>query len=191
MPCDSAETASAEFQQMLFHQYDWVWNCQVQVYPDYLDYQGSTAKGLVTFKISYRTSPESDANPALAAPTDYEELSYQNGRCVGLRRRNDLRVRPNTQGAIYFLDQGNDSLADHARETANAAVRLVLDARTRTSMIAGMVVPETSFEFVVSSLADLGFVPIEKARPQEGERPSVHLIGYPKGKERYLFYDPL
>jgi len=187
IPCHAAESASSDFQQMLFRQYDWLMTCRMQVCENYVSLKDSPAtKALVVFKASYIQSP---AVQLAATATDYEQLWYQNGRCVGSKRQNNLSMIPNSQGAIYFLNAGNDLIATHARETANAAVRLLLDLRLKNSIVAGFVVPDSSFDQVASALSDLNFLPIEKTRYHDGERPSLHLIGYPKGRDQYFLYD--
>lgn len=158
----------------------------MNVLKNYVSDATSPTKGMVAFDSIYKASPIVQPN---AVPLDYEIFWYQNGRCVGAKRQNNLPMTPNSQGAIYFLSSGTDSFDVHAHETANAAVRLLLDVRLKNAIVAGVVVPDASFYQVADALADLNFLPLEKTGYRDGERPSIHLISYPKGKDQYFFYN--
>jgi hypothetical protein len=185
IPCHAAESAAPDFQQMLYRQYDWIMTCQMRVIENYVSPPNATAKGLLLFDTSYRASPLAQESPLA---TDYEQLWYQNGRCIGSKKQNNVPFSPGSQGALYFLNTGNNSIASHAKETANAAVRLLLDIKLKNAIVAGVVVPDSSFDQVESALLDLNFLPLEKVNYQEGERPSLHLIGYPQGRDHYFLY---
>jgi len=158
------------------------------------------AKGLVVFNVAYQQAPvdlSALADHQLApgsmlqgtpAQISYEELWYQNGNCVGAKRQTSLVLKEHSEGAVYFVAL-DSSIAAHAQETANAAVRLFMDIKLKSSIPAGLIVPEGSFEQVSSALSNLNFLPLEKTHPFQQQRLSLHLIAYPKGKDRYLFYD--
>jgi hypothetical protein len=190
VPAADAEVAASDFEQTLLRQFDWVFDCQLQVVDKYLNYPGSPAKGLVIVRVTFEPALHTAAQnrPALA-PLKYEELWYQNGQCVGCRRFNNLPSITNFQGAVYFRGSTGNSICDHTKEIANASVRLLTDAGLKQSIMQGVFVPWGSFGQISSDLSRSNFLPIEQISVTGKPHVSLHLIEYPRRNDQYFFYD--
>lgn len=190
VPPAGAEICSTDLEQMLFRQFDWVFSCQIEVLDQYLNYESSPAKGLVKVQVAFEPSPQiATKNRQAVAPLKYEELWYQNGRCVGCKRFNNLPSIRNFQGAIYFRDSiGKGTICDHTKEAANAAIRLIADAGIKQSIVQGVFVPWDSYNQFTTDLSRSNFLPIEQLLATGKPRVSLHLIEYPRRNDQYFLH---
>jgi len=189
-PAD-AEMAAPDFEKMMKRQYQWIFYCDMDVMPQYMNYKGSPESPIVRFVITFvRTNSFLSRNTPSNTPIKYEELWYHDGQTLGMKRYGDIYPGPMEQGAIYFRAMhGTDSVCNYTKSVANAMVRLTMDTYMKRSIMAGAIVPIDCFDQISSDLGFFNFFLMEVATGGIGENMSLHLQSYPKGKDKYFYYN--
>jgi len=182
-----AETIAPDFEQLLSRQYDWVLDCKMDVFEKYLSYDGSLAKGLTRFTITYRPAPGL-VSKLPQTPLKYEELWYQNGKCIGMKRMCSAPFRANEQGVAVFQNTAS-SIGEHSSEIANAAMRLLLDVNLCHAILANVMVPASTIDKVSGDLRTSNFVPLDQVVSNGDRHLSLRLLTVPLGRSQSLFYD--
>jgi hypothetical protein len=144
---------------------------------------------VVKFTIGYQLTLHMQRNKIPPPPLKYEELWYANGKCVGMKRYNDITPGGLQQGAIYFRSVGDESLADHGKEMANCCMRMIMDIYVKRSIMAGVLLPTGCFDQFGNDITFYQFFLLEEASGGKGENLSLHLMSYPRGKDKYYYYD--
>jgi len=84
---------------------------------------------------------------------------------------------------------GNNTLSDYDKEMANCCVRMIMDIYVKRSIMAGVLVPINCFDQFANDIAFYNFFLLEEASGGKGENLSLHLMSYPRGKDKYYYYD--
>ena len=74
-------------------------------------------------------------------------------------------------------------------ETADTAVRLLMEIYNKRSILAGVIVPAQCFEQIASNLGYFNFFLLTDSSGGKGDYMSMHLIAYPRTEDRYFYYD--
>jgi len=112
--------------------------------PRYFQYKDSDLTPVVRVRISYREVDKNKDNTEV----QYEDLWYANGQVVGLVRHHHFD--PKQSQIILRVHQ--EELAESEMEaTANALVRLYLDANLNDNIVYTCVVPDDSFDEMIDA----------------------------------------
>jgi hypothetical protein len=189
VPTAFGQTAGYDFERILNKQYDWLLYCDMETVPNYMQYKGSPMNPIVRFIVKYRVTNHFQRNAMPDNPIKYEEIWYHDGKAVGLKRYTDFFPSTMQQGALYFRSLGDAQVTDYTREVANLAVRLTMDVYCKRSIMAAAIVPAGAFENVASYLQYYNFFTLEEASGGRGENMSLHMLSFPRTKDRYFYYD--
>jgi len=186
-----AEMAAPDQEKIIKRQFQWVFYVDMDALPQVMNYKGSTLTPVVRFVVTYvRTNSFLGRNYQAASPIKYEELWYCNGQALGQRRFGDVFPGPMEQGCIYFRAMhGDDSLCTYTKDVSDCMVRLVMDTYVKHSIMAGAFIPIGCFDQIASDLGLYNFFLMEVATGGMGENMSLHLQSYPKGSDKYLYYN--
>jgi hypothetical protein len=190
-PVARAETAGPDAERILFRQYEWIFYCDMELIPKYMVYKGSPMDPIIRFAVTYQPTRAFSRHSSDPPPPGikYEEIWYHDGKAIGMKRYNDIFPGPMQQGAIYFRSPDEISLCDYPREMANCCVRLMLDTYAKRSIMAGAIIPLNAFDVFASYLQYYNFYPLDEATNGKGENMSLHMNTYPRGREKYYYYD--
>lgn len=189
MPTHAKDFGGADFERIISKQYDWIMYCDMDVLDNYMKYKGSQLNPIVRFTVYYKFTGHSRRNVQQMPTVKYEEIWYRDGKAIGLKRFNDINPGYLQQGCLYFRASGDESLCSQDRAMANCAVRLIMDIYVKRSIMAGVIVPEGCFDQFGSDIAYFNFFVLEEASGGKGENMSLHLLSYPRGMDRYYYYD--
>jgi hypothetical protein len=186
-----AEMAAPDQEKIMKKQFQWIFYCDMDVLPQFMNYKGSPTHPIVRFVVTFvRTNAFMGRNTPAATPIKYEELWYHDGQALGMKRYGDIFPGPMEQGAIYVRAMhGNDSVCMYTRDVADAIVRLTMDTYMKRSIMAGVFVPIDCFDQIASDLGFFNFFLMEVATGGIGENMTLHMQSYPKGKDKYFYYN--
>ncbi len=191
----AAATEDNEFSlETLTRQYHWILYVDVERLNDYLKYPRSTLNPLDRFIVSYQQTAAAfilrETSSPSYTPFKYEEFWYHDAKPIGFRRYKDVPMPMHDQGAIFFRFPADSSgMFNSPEATANCAMRLLVEASVRRSIVAAIIVPQMFFERVSTALGNFGFYPVGASLAGQGAQSTVRLISYPKGLERYFYLD--
>lgn len=103
----------------------------------FLDFPGSPFKSMVKVTITYRSVKDD----TMGDERLYEDLWYQGQNPLGCRRYRDFDLRPKDRVFVYLTASSPAELS----ASANALVRILLDANLNRDAIVGVAVPAESF----------------------------------------------
>jgi hypothetical protein len=188
-PVYAEESAGQAMERIYSKQYEWLLYCDLEPLPKYMIYKGSQMSPVARFNVGYQLTLHMQRNQTPPPPLRYEELWYANRKCVGMKRFNDIWPGPLQQGAIYFRCMGDNSLSNYDREMASCCIRMIMDIYAKRSIMAGVLVPINCFDQFASDITLYNFFLLEEASGGKGENLSLHLMSYPRGKDKYYYYD--
>jgi len=133
-----------------FIPYDWLINIDIKVFPDQLQYTGTTLTPLVKSYISYAQYDGSNA-------AQYETLWFCRGKAYGLERVAPLAI---TNGAgvgikVNFLSKSPGT--SEFKAAAQSILRMYLDSRLNHNAVQTAIVPDDYFSNVISAMNDEHF----------------------------------
>lgn len=130
--------------------YDDVIEMKTEEMPKYLDFPGSQLTPIVRIKISYfKDTRHNQFGPAIP----YEDLWYYDGKPLGSKHYGALNIhQTDTIGVLVRQRLGHDLSLAEASATADATIRILLDATLNRNIIATVNVPATSFLEIINSL---------------------------------------
>jgi hypothetical protein len=170
-------------------EYDWAMFLNVQDVDHYLNYSGSKLHPLTKVRVYFntyqrRSQSGSGSATAVTAPAKlYEELWYYQGKPVGLRRRNQLNIAPDSSGALVVGQ--SDGAPEHSLALANALVRLALELQFQHIVTSVVMVPQETYDAIT---ADLGYYRFyNDIAAGAGVQMSIHTRSYPQQKDEYYY----
>lgn len=151
---------------------------------DSLNYTGSTLYPLT--KVSVRCNQYPSVGNVQAKP--YEEFWYHKKAIVGMRRLNQIRLAPASDGAIILCPRKEKESTDCATAITNALVRVMLDVQFRGAITSLVVVPDADYPAIAGALEKYGFYSEDKLSLKFNEIAlSLRLRGYPQGIDKLLY----
>lgn len=151
---------------------------------DSLNYTGSTLYPLTKVSVRLNQYPAVGNVQAKA----YEEFWYHKKAIVGMRRLNQIRLAPASDGAIILCPRKEKESTDCATAITNALVRVMLDAQFRGAVTSLVVVPDADFPAIAGALEKYGFYSEDKLSLKFNEIAlSLRLRGYPQGIDKLLY----
>jgi len=151
---------------------------------DSLNYTGSTLYPLTKVSVRFNQYPAVGNVQAKA----YEEFWYHKKAIVGMRRLNQIRLAPATDGAIILCPRKEKESTDCATAITNALVRVMLDVQFRGAITSLVVVPDADFPAIAGALEKYGFYSEDKLSLKFNEIAlSLRLRGYPQGIDKLLY----
>jgi hypothetical protein len=170
-------------------QFDWIIYINLDRIDRFLKYPGSIAPGLTRVLLDYRLCPRPRNKDLNMDRQKYQDIWYQNGAAVGLRRYKDLIDIPyQEQGCLYIPPDA--LVATSMKPLTNAIARIILELYWKKEIVTSICVPKDSFNDFASALGQLNFFRLDVAVPGgPGQNMSIHVITQPAGFERYFYYD--
>lgn len=151
---------------------------------DSLNYTGSTLYPLTKVSVRLNQYPSVGNVQAKA----YEEFWYHKKAIVGMRRLNQIRLAPASDGAIILCPRKEKESTDCATAITNALVRVMLDVQFRGAITSLVVVPDADFPAIAGALEKYGFYSEDKLSLKFNEIAlSLRLRGYPQGVDKLLY----
>lgn len=151
---------------------------------DSLNYTGSTLYPLTKVSVRFNQYPSVGNVQAKA----YEEFWYHKKAIVGMRRLNQIRLAPASDGAIILCPRKEKESTDCATAITNALVRVMLDVQFRGAITSLVVVPDADFPAIAGALEKYGFYSEDKLSLKFNEIAlSLRLRGYPQGIDKLLY----
>jgi hypothetical protein len=130
--------------------YDWLVTIETEGISGQFEYAGSTLKPVVLARISYARADGSDN-------TNYQTLWYCNGKPFGLERAGSLNVNPGQGVAMQIIHKTNPPTSGDYAAAANSILRIYLDIRVNQSMPCAIIVPDQSFDQIITDLTKQHF----------------------------------
>ncbi len=151
---------------------------------DSLNYTGSTLYPLTKVSVRFNQYPSVGTVQAKA----YEEFWYHKKAILGMRRLNQIRPTPGSDGAIILCPRKEKEGTDCATAITNALVRVMLDVQFRGAITSLVVVPDADFPAIAGALEKYGFYSEDKMSLKLNEIAlSLRLRGYPQGIDKLLY----
>ncbi len=181
---------------------DWTISISTRHIGNCLDYPDSKLQPLIRARVKFeqgvsQMSPEQSelakagyVKEEQVPDTVYEDIYYAQSRALGLRRYNELGIRPGSPGVIRVTGIGEGRLREEeAFAAANATVRIFLDAALKKSALRSIVVPRDNFDLYTQGLQRYGFRPFVSS-VEEPLAVSIVLSvqSQPVGRQMYLGY---
>jgi hypothetical protein len=190
-PSARADQGGTSYERILARQYEWVFYTDMEIVPKYMQYKGSTMNPIIRFAVTYQLTRPTSRRMSDPPPPGikYEEIWYHDGKAIGLKRYNQIYPGPLQQGAIYFRSNDDVNLCDYPREMCNCCIRLMMDTYAKRSIMAGAMVPMQCFDIFGTYLQYYNFFTLDEASGGKGENMSLHVNTYPRGREKYYYYD--
>lgn len=183
---------------------EWILTINTKTLDKCLDYPDSKLKPIIKSSVKFEQSaPEKDPDfkdapdetdeqdqPITAIPqTAYEDLFYSKGQILGLKRYNQLRVRPGTPGFIRVAAGASINRMDEASAAANTVVRMFFDLYKQKAPLRYVLVSRDFFDTVVMELQRYGFRPASVVPGQPVMAlVMMHLRSEPPGRTQDMSY---
>lgn len=176
------QTASG-IAQGLERTYDWIITIETEKLKGFLDEKQSTLKPVIKATVTYR--PGSGGTI-----TKYEDLFYNSWIALGMRRYKPLALGNSDQVAIVVSHKQGQATPDETSASANAILRVFVDAYLKGNAVTNIIVPETSLNQIVQNLKQANFYPGDDEKPDQPVFSSIvlHLEGSPSGTKQTMFY---
>jgi len=162
---------------------DWAMMLDVQDINHFLNYQGSQLHPLSRVRVSFRSFPRSSVGNKPEDSRIYEQFWYYDGKPIGLRRRSEVQVEPNSAGIIVL--RSTDGKPEHTRALTNALIRVVLDLQFKKAAASEVLVAEQDYDQVAADLNHYHFFPTV---PTTGTQLVIHLSCNHAAREEFFFY---
>ncbi len=138
---------------------DWIVRMQVEKLQRQFTYAGTSLDKVAKITIDYYAEVEPEKK------TDYELLWFNDGKAIGLERKNDLGIPAGKITKIQVFNKKGTS-PETEKAIANAILRISLDAYIKRVQILSFKVPKESYDGVVDAMGSLNCVP-SKAKEEE------------------------
>ncbi|HEY9713426.1 MAG TPA: hypothetical protein V6C72_08140 [Chroococcales cyanobacterium] len=160
---------------------EWVMFVRARKLSGYLSYPGSQLSPLTEVKVSFWNSQS--RSPA----NTYEEFWYHSGAPVGMRRYNQLKLRPHAIGTIFV--QSSPDAAIESRALVNAVLRLTVDLSAVDVAPGAVIVPQEIYPQAVSDLTFFGFSQRTIGQFDGTPRACVHLVSNPTTNDSFFYFN--
>lgn len=162
---------------------DWAFTMNVQMHTNYLNYPGSSLRGLTDVKVYYlpKTPTAVFSDPG----QHYEDFWFHTGKVLGSRRFTAIKIMPGSMGLIVV--QPSDGSSADTRATADAIMRVLVEVAASRGSIMEVIVPLSIYPQLASELNQFRFYP---TRFLKGNVPShlLHLVSFPQGQDQYFYF---
>jgi len=133
-----------------FHD-DWIVRMQAEKLQRQFTYNGSSLDKVAKITIDYYREDQPDSK------TVYEMLWFNDGKPIGLERKNELQIPAGKNAKIQVVNK-KETTPETEKAIADAIIRLSVDAfRKRTALIS-IKVPQESFQGIVEAMNQLNCV---------------------------------
>jgi hypothetical protein len=164
---------------------DWAMYLDAQEMQQFLNYPKSTLHPLTRVRISYRAFPRINDEEGSAPPTNsktFEEVWYAHRTPIGLRRRMQLQIKPESLGMIVL---GPAQKKESCQALSHALVRLLVELQFKQAITSTVVVPEENFDQIAEGLSYYHFEP--GLRNAEGKQMSIMLSSASSTRQETFF----
>lgn len=145
--CQSA-LAKGEFR------YDWVVRMKAEKLQRQFVYRGSKLDKVAKVTIDFYKEAEPENK------TLYEILWFNDGKPIGLERKNELKI-PAGKTTKIQIENKKGTTPETEKAIADAILRISLDAYRKRTAIVSIMVPLESFDGIVAAMNDLNCVESE------------------------------
>lgn len=159
---------------------DWAMYLDAQEMQQYLKYPKSRLYPLTRVRISYRSFPRIDGEASESKT--FEELWYSHRTPVGLRRRMQPQINPESLGIIVL---GPVPKKEQCQALSHALVRLLVELQFKQAITSTVVVPEDNFEQIAEGLSYYRFEP--GLKNTEGKQMSIMLSSASSSRQETFF----
>ncbi|HEY9755233.1 MAG TPA: hypothetical protein V6C97_08730 [Oculatellaceae cyanobacterium] len=133
-----------------FHD-DWVMQMQVEKPDRQFMYSGSSLNKIAKVTVNYYRQDQPDKK------TLYEMLWFNDGKPIGLERKNELNIPAGKTSKIEVVNKKGTS-EEIEKAIADAVIRLSVDAYRKRFTVLSIKVPQESFRGVVDAMNKLNCV---------------------------------
>ena len=164
---------------------DWAMYLDAQEMQQFLNYPKSRLHPLTRVRISYRSFPRINDDGPAEPPTNsktFEELWYSRRTPVGLRRRMQLQIKPESMGMIVV---GPAQKKEQCQALSHALVRLLVELQFKDAITSTVVVPEDNYDQIAEGLAYYHFEP--GLKNAEGKQMSIQLSSSSSTRQETFF----
>lgn len=133
---------------------DWIVRLQAENLQRQFTYSGSNLNKIAKITIDYYKEDEPDKK------TLYEMLWFNDGRPIGLERKNDFKIPAGKSTKIQIKNK-KESTPESEKAIADAILRISLDAFRARTAIVSIMVPQESFEGIVAAMNKLNCIESE------------------------------
>lgn len=161
---------------------DWIVLMQAEKLERQFAYRGSNLTKIAKVTINYYAEAEPDKK------TLYEMLWFNDGKPLGLERKNDFEI-PAGKGTKIQVQNKNGTTPETEKALADAIMRISLDAFMKRTAIISFKVPQESYEGIVSAMNQLNCVDSEVGA-DEGDKAlmTFSIETENKGPSTILYY---
>lgn len=169
--------------ERLQHETDWALMLDVQDINHFLNYSGSQLHPLSRVRVSFRNYPRAAEGTQPQDSRTYEQFWYYDGKPIGLRRRSEVHIAPDSTGLIVL--GSTDGKPEHTQALTNALIRIVLDLQFKRATASTVLVGEQDYDLIAAALNRYHFYPIT---PTNGTQLVIHLSCNHAAREEFFFY---
>jgi hypothetical protein len=165
--------------------YDWIVNIETAELKTSFQHGRSSLRNVVIAKITYRKGSTGEKDS-----TRYEDLWYCQSKPIGLERYHTLNLPPGDGIAICIKNRSASCSYSEAWASANATLRVMLDAYVRRNAVIEVVVPLDAFNSIADGFRRQGLDPLPEEGSDEGVAASLllHLVSEPDGMTQTFSY---
>jgi hypothetical protein len=189
----SALNTNSDFETTLARRYDWIAYLDIETWPYYLRYQGSTLNPIDRVRVTYQQTPAPFLLRNLEVPPlasiKYEDFWCHAGRAYGLSRLVRAPTQTNDQVVVFLRSPANTNSSGILEAAANCAMHLLAESSLNQSIVAAVAVPQSNFEDISGKFEKFHFYPMSLPFTGRSGALSFQLISYPDGQERDFYYD--